>query len=216
MPARPRTEDPLDVLVWAHRRFGDELVVTASFGDATLVHLVASVIPDADVVLLDTGYLFAETDWYADDLRRRYDLNLRTVHPLPEVERDVWRTDPDACCAARKVEPLQRALAGKSAWITGLRRSDSSSRATTPVVHADLLRGVTKVNPIAAWSDSDVEAYGRTHDLPAHPLADRGYGSIGCWPCTVPVAEGEDDRAGRWAGASKTECGLHLGGEPTP
>ncbi len=206
----PPSEAPDDVLRWAHARFGDRLVVTASFGDATLVHLVASTIPDADVVLLDTGYLFAETDWYADDLRRRYGLNLRTIHPLPGADRDVWRSDTNACCAARKVEPLNRALLGKSAWVTGLRRSDGPSRAGAQVVAEDAARNVTKINPIAAWSDDDVAAYGAAHDLPEHPLADRGYGSIGCWPCTVPVAEGDDPRAGRWAGDAKTECGLHL------
>ena len=111
---------PHEILRWAGETFGDDLVVTASFGDAVLAHLANSVLPGVDIVLLDTGYLFAETEWYADDLRRRFGLNLRTVHPLPDVERDVWQTDTDACCAARKVEPLQRALAGKRAWVTGL------------------------------------------------------------------------------------------------
>ena len=206
----PPSEDPIEVLRWANGRFGDRLVVTASFGDATLVHLVASTIPEADVVLLDTGYLFAETDWYADDLRRRYGLNLRTIHPLPGTDRDVWRSDTNACCAARKVEPLNRALLGKSAWVTGLRRSDGPSRAGARVVARDAARNVTKTNPTAACPDDDVAAYGAANDLPAHPLADRGYASIGCWPCTVPVAEGDDARAGRWAGDVKTECGLHL------
>ncbi len=109
------------------------------------------------------------------------------MHPLPDVERDVWQTDTDACCAARKVEPLQRALAGKRAWVTGLRRADSPSRATTPVVHDDLLRAVTKINPIATWTDDDVATYTAMHELPAHPLTDRGYPSIGCWPCTRPA-----------------------------
>ena len=199
---------PHEILRWAAATFGDDLVVTASFGDAVLAHLANSVVPGVEVVLLDTGYLFAETEWYADDLRRRFGLNLRTVHPLPDVERDVWQTDTDACSAARKVEPLQRALAGKRAWVTGLRRADSPSRANTPVVHDDLLRGVTKINPIATWTDDDVATYTAMHELPAHPLTDRGYPSIGCWPCTRPVAEGEDPRSGRWSG-SKTECGLH-------
>ena len=123
------TSTPHEILRWAGQTFGDDLVVTASFGDAVLAHLANSVLPGVDIVLLDTGYLFAETEWFADDLRRRFGLNLRTVHPLPDVERDVWQTDTDACCAARKVEPLQRALAGKRAWVTGLRRADSPSRA---------------------------------------------------------------------------------------
>jgi phosphoadenosine phosphosulfate reductase len=200
---------PLDVLRWADAEFGDGLVVTASFGDAVLVHLVSRAIPDADVVLLDTGYLFAETTWYAEHLRQQYGLNLRIVRPLDDAVPDLWQTDTDGCCAARKVEPLQRALAGKTAWVSGLRRADSPGRATTPIVHQDLLRGVTKVNPIATWSDDDVAHYQAIELLPVHPLAERGYASIGCWPCTRPVAAGEDARAGRWAGSAKTECGLH-------
>lgn len=217
MPHRPPPStagfDPVSeahtLLRWAGETFGDGLAVTASFGDATLAHLAHSALPGVEITLLDTGYLFAETEWFADDLRRRFGLNLRTVHPLPDVERDVWQTDTDACCAARKVEPLERVLADRSAWVTGLRRADSASRATTPTVHDDLLRGVTKINPIAAWTDADIEAYAAAHDLPSHPLTDRGYASIGCWPCTRPAADG-DQRSGRWAGSEKTECGLHL------
>jgi phosphoadenosine phosphosulfate reductase len=201
---------PLEILRWAGDTFGDELVVTASFGDAVLVHLVSRSIPDAEVVLLDTGYLFAETEWFAEHLRDRYRLNLRTIHPRPDAERDVWQTDTDACCAVRKVEPMQRALEGKRAWVSGLRRADSPVRATTPVVHEDLLRNVMKVNPIATWTDEQVERYKAIELLPEHPLTDRGYPSIGCWPCTRPVQDGADPRSGRWAGSGKNECGLHL------
>ena len=200
---------PLEVLRWAGAEFGDGLVVTASFADAVLVHLVSRAIPDADVVLLDTGYLFAETEWYAERLRRDLGLNMRVLQPAQGAVPDQWMTDTNACCHARKVEPLERALAGKSAWVTGVRRADSPTRATTPIVHNDLLRGVTKINPVAAWSDEDMEHYAAIELLPAHPLADRGYPSIGCWPCTRPVAPGEDPRSGRWAGSGKTECGLH-------
>ena len=201
---------PLEILRWAGDTYGDELVVTASFGDAVLVHLVSRSIPDAEVVLLDTGYLFAETEWFAEQLRDRYHLNLRTIHPRPDAERDVWQTDTNACCAVRKVEPMQRALQGKRAWVSGLRRADSPVRATTPVVHEDLLRNVMKVNPIAAWTDEDVEQYKSVELLPEHPLTDRGYQSIGCWPCTRPVEDGADPRSGRWSGSDKDECGLHL------
>ena len=187
---------PLEVLRWAGAEFGDGLVVTASFADPVLVHLVSRAIPDADVVLLDTGYLFSESEWYAERLRRELGLKLRILHPAPDAVPDQWMTDTNACCHARKVEPLERALAGKSAWVTGLRRADSPTRATTPIVHTDLLRGVTKINPIAAWTDDDMEHYAAMELLPAHPLADRGYPSIGCWPCTRPVAAGEDPRSG--------------------
>ncbi len=201
---------PLEILRWAGDTYGDELVVTASFGDAVLAHLVSRSIPDAEVALLDTGYLFAETEWFAEHLRDRYHLNLRTIHPRPDAERDVWQTDTNACCAVRKVEPMQRALQGKRAWVSGLRRADSPMRATTPVVHEDLLRNVMKVNPIATWTDEDVERYKALELLPEHPLTDRGYPSIGCWPCTRPVEDGADPRSGRWAGSDKDECGLHL------
>jgi phosphoadenosine phosphosulfate reductase len=201
---------PLEILRWAGEEFGDGLVVTASFGDAVLVHLVSQAIPDADVVLLDTGYLFAETEWYAEHLRKEFGLNLRIVGPRPDAVADLWQTDTDGCCAARKVEPMQRALEGKTAWVSGLRRADSDSRATTPIVHRDLLRDVTKINPIATWTDEDVEHYKAMELLPEHPLTSRGYPSIGCWPCTRPVAAGEDARSGRWADSAKTECGIHV------
>lgn len=200
---------PLDILRWAGRAFGDGLVVTASFGDATLVHLVSEAIPDAEVVLLDTGYLFAETRWYADDLRTRFGLNLRAVPPPPDAQPDQWRTDTDGCCAARKVAPLEQVLAGRTAWVTGLRRADSPSRADAPVVHVDPFRNVTKINPLATWTDDDVAHYGAMELLPEHPLTDRGYSSIGCWPCTRPVEAGEHARAGRWSGTARLECGLH-------
>lgn len=203
---------PLDILRWAGDNFGDELVVTASFGDAVLVHLVSRAIPDAEVVLLDTGYLFAETMWFADQLRRDLGLNLRVVRPRDDVEVDQWQHDTDGCCAARKVEPLQRALAGRRAWVTGLRRADSPTRADAPIVHVDPFRGVTKINPLATWSDADVAHYSAIELLPEHPLAGHGYTSIGCWPCTRPTREGEDARAGRWSGTGRTECGLHVTG----
>jgi phosphoadenosine phosphosulfate reductase len=198
------------ILRWAGEEFGDDLVVTAGFGDSLLVHLVSQTIPDTEIVLLDTGYLFAETEWFADHLRQRYRLNLRTVHPRADAEPDQWRTDTDACCHARKVEPMQRVLDGKAAWITGVRRADTPRRANTPVVHVDLLHQVTKINPLATWTDADVAHYKAVELLPEHPLADRGYPSIGCWPCTRPVRDGEDPRSGRWAGTDKTECGLHV------
>jgi phosphoadenosine phosphosulfate reductase len=203
---------PLDVLRWAGDEFGDELLVTASFGDAVLAHLANRAIPGVEIVLLDTGYLFAETTWYAERLRSQFGLNLRVVQPRPDVEPDQWLHDPDGCCAARKVEPLQRALEGKRAWVTGLRRADSPTRADAPIVHFDPFRDVVKINPLATWSDDDVADYRHLEQLPAHPLSDKGYASIGCWPCTRSVGPGEDARAGRWAGTGKTECGLHVTG----
>jgi phosphoadenosine phosphosulfate reductase len=204
------TTDARRAIDWVTSNHRHSLCVTASFADATLAHLVTAMAPGTEITLLDTGYLFAETEWYADMLRTRFAMNLRIIRPAADLDRDVWQRDTAACCAARKVEPLNRALAGRTAWITGLRRSDSDQRRRTPLVHRDLMRNVVKVNPIAAWSDRDVAEYAALHDLPAHPLADRGYPSIGCWPCTRPVAADADPRSGRWADTDKTECGLHV------
>ena len=209
----PETDDPVvdahNVLRWAHRRFGEGLCVTASFGDAVLAHLASEAIPGVEITLLDTGYLFAETEWFAEELRSRFDLNLRIIRPQADLPANVWQTDTDACCAARKVEPLERALNGRTAWVSGLRRSDSDARRRAPFVHQDLLRGVVKVNPLAGWTDAHVVTYVAAYGIPDHPLADRGFPSIGCWPCTRPVADGADQRSGRWADSVKTECGLH-------
>lgn len=196
------------IIEWAHERFGDGLVLTASFQDCVLIDLATSVAPEIEVVFLDTQYHFAETAWYVEDVRRRYDLNLRVMHPGIEAD-DLWQRDPDGCCYMRKVEPLERALAGKQAWMTGLRRAEAPTRADAPVMGWDVSRGVVKVNPIASWTDDDVAAHIRDHGLPVHPLADHGYASIGCWPCTRPVGNGQHGRAGRWAGTDKIECGLH-------
>jgi phosphoadenosine phosphosulfate reductase len=197
------------IVAWAYDRFGDDLVLAASFQDCVLIDIVSKTVPDVTVVFLDTQYHFAETLWYVEQVKARYGLNLQVARP-ERAPDDLWHNDPDACCRVRKVEPMQRALAGRSAWMTGLRRTEARSRVNTPLVTYDVSRGLVKINPIVAWSDADVTGYAHDHDLPLHPLADRGYGSIGCWPCTRPVAEGEDSRAGRWAGLDKTECGLHL------
>jgi len=203
---------PVDVMRWAFETYGVENVtVTSSFEDAVLAHLAVTADPAADIVLLDTQYLFAETWWLAEQMQQRFGISLRVVAPRPEIVRDsLWQTDVEGCCAVRKVEPLNRALEGKRAWITGLRRSDGPTRANTPVVSYDINRNLVKINPLATWTDDDVALYAEINNLPANPLTERGYPSIGCWPCTRPVADGEDKRGGRWAGNTKTECGLHV------
>lgn len=198
---------------WAWERFGDGMVLAASFQDCVLVDLAVRVAPRIEVVFLDTQFHFPETLEYVETVRQRYDLNLRVMRPLVEPD-DLWQVDPNECCAMRKVEPLARALEGKDAWMTGLRRAEAPSRADAPIVGLDAARGVVKVNPLATWTDADVAQYALDHDLPEHPLRARGYASIGCRPCTRPVAPGDDPRAGRWAGQDKTECGLHGWPEP--
>jgi len=197
-----------DAVAWAAERFGDGLALVASFQDCVLIDVAVRVVPDLEVIFLDTQYHFPETLEYVEQVRRRYDLNLTVARPLVERD-DRWRNDLDGCCAVRKVEPLDRALSTRTAWMSGLRRSESAARASTAVVERDARRGLVKVNPLVTWSDDDVAAYVAERQLPPHPLASQGFGSIGCWPCTRPLAPGEDARAGRWAGSSKTECGLH-------
>jgi phosphoadenosine phosphosulfate reductase len=204
------TAHPVEVLRWAADRFGDRLVVTASFEDPVLVHLAAAAAPQAPIVLLDTQYLFAETLWYVDKLQKRLGFQLEVVRPLPTVLRDDrWEHDTEGCCHVRKVEPLERTLAGRAGWVTGIRRVDGPTRADAPIVSWDAKRGLAKINPLATWTDADMTLYMELNDLPPNPLTEKGYPSIGCWPCTRPVAPGEDRRAGRWSGQAKTECGLH-------
>jgi len=204
LETRPATA----AIEWAMGRFGDSLVLAASFQDCVLIDLASQVAPGVEVVFLDTQYHFAETLWFVDQVKARYNLNLRTLEPdVPRDDR--WLADPDACCRVRKVEPMARALEGKDAWMTGLRRSETASRVTTPVVHYDITRDLVKVNPIARWTDADVAGYAATRALPVHPLSDKGYVSIGCWPCTRPVQDDDDPRSGRWADFDKRECGLH-------
>ena len=214
LPADVDERDAAGIVAWAGRAFGDGLVFTASFEDPVLVHLVATHAPGTSVVLLDTQYLFAETLWFAEKLRSKLGFPLQVIRPLDDVQPDdQWQHDVDSCCHRRKVEPLQRALRGKAAWITGIRRVDGPTRADAPVVSFDAVRNLVKINPLAAWTDADMASYVIENSLPVNPLTERGYPSIGCWPCTRPVAPGEDKRAGRWSGQAKTECGLHIGGE---
>ena len=208
---------PLEVLRWAVDTFGERFVVSSSMGDGVLASLAASVSPGVDVVFLDTGYHFAETLGTRDAVAQVYDVRVRTMLPLLTVaEQDaehgaeLWRRDPDACCAMRKVEPLGRALADYDAYASGVRRDEAPSRAQTKVVEWDAKRAKVKVNPIAAWTQDDLDTYVAEKAILVNPLADDGYPSIGCAPCTHRVAPGEDPRSGRWRGSQKTECGLHL------
>jgi phosphoadenosine phosphosulfate reductase len=196
-----------EVVAWAMAGFGPRLAIAASMTDAVLIDVASRVAPGIEVIFLDTQYHFQETLATAEVVRDRYPIRLRVVWPEPRPD-DLWRTDPDACCHARKVLPMERALQGREAWLSGLRRADSPLRAAVPVVERDR-RGLVKVNPLASWTDEDVAAYIAAHDVPVNPLLAQGYPSIGCWPCTRPVAEGEDGRAGRWSGHAKAECGLH-------
>lgn len=202
------TAEPSEIIEWAVHSFGPYQALAASMADAILIDLAVKVDPAIEVVFIDTGYHFPETLETLELVRRRYGLNLRIMTVAPHDEA-LWKADPENCCSAVKVGQLDRALAGKAAWMSGLRRDEADSRANAPIVARDL-RGLIKVNPIANWTDEDCATYRLIHDIPYNPLLDQGYASIGCWPCTSKVAEGEDARAGRWRGKTKTECGLHL------
>lgn len=209
--------DPLTVLGWAGRAFGRDLAVTAAMGDTVLAHLASRAVPGVHVLFIDTGYHFAETIGTADAVAATYPVRMLTIRPAESVAEHeaargvLHRTDPDACCALRKVAPLNHALRGYRAWATGLRREESPTRADTPTVGWDTARGVLKLAPLANWTADDVDAYlAEFPEVLTNPLLQEGYASIGCAPCTRMVRPGEDTRAGRWAGRAKTECGLHL------
>ena len=204
-----------DILRWAVDVFGDRFALTSSMADGVLSHLAGSVAPGVDVLFTDTGYHFAETIGMRDAVQTVYPVNVVTITPpmaVHEHEADyqkLYELDPDLCCAIRKVWPLERQLKPYLAWGSGVRRAESASRAETPVVGWDARRDKVKVNPLARWTDDQTEAYIEEHGILVNPLRELGYLSIGCAPCTRPVAAGEDARAGRWAGRTKSECGLH-------
>lgn len=196
------------IVAWAVEQFGDDLVLASSFQDAVLIDIAMSVDPTIAVVFIDTGYHFKETLDYMAALRRRYDLDLSVVEPT--IGPEEWRCGSARCCEMRKVAPLAKALEGRRAWLSGLRRSETVQRADAPIVSVDPRFGLVKINPIATWDDAAVARYVAERDLPVHPLVKEGYLSIGCAPTTVPVGDGDDPRAGRWPGEDKTECGLHF------
>jgi phosphoadenosine phosphosulfate reductase len=205
-----------EIAKWATDTFGARFCVTSSMADAVVAHLFSRVAPGVDVVFLDTGLHFPETLKVRDTVAATMNVNVRSIRPRMTVGQQdgefgprLFARSPDECCFLRKVEPLERALADYDAWATGLRRDESPTRADTPVVAFDAKRGKVKVNPIAAWTQADVDAYIAQWDVPVNELFAKGYGSIGCWPCTRRTQPGEDPRSGRWAMFEKTECGLH-------
>ncbi|MGA8275220.1 MAG: phosphoadenylyl-sulfate reductase [Thermoplasmata archaeon] len=221
LEGRPAAE----IVRWAVDRFGDGLVIGSSFGKDSLVimDLARRLRPDIPVLFLETGYHFAETLQFRDQLRSESKVNIVDVRPdrsVPEQDAEfgaeLYARAPDMCCEMRKVAPLHRALAGRRAWMTGVRRSQHPQRAGTPVVQWQELpgdgNGIFKVNPLVAWPLSDVDAYLEEHQLPRHPLWAKGYPSVGCAPCTAPASLGEGERAGRWKGQGKVECGINVAG----
>ena len=204
------------VLAWTAETFGDRWIVASNMQDAVLVDLAVRARPGVDVLFLETGYHFAETIGTRDAVGAVYDVRIVNALPAQTVGeqdstegKDLFARDPDRCCQLRKVIPLRQTLAGYHAWVTGVRRVEAPTRANTPLVSYDDRHGLVKVNPIAAWTDADLDAYIAEHGVLVNPLVAAGYPSIGCAPCTAKPAPGADPRSGRWAGRAKTECGLH-------
>ncbi|MBI3667227.1 MAG: phosphoadenylyl-sulfate reductase [Acidobacteria bacterium] len=218
LQSRAEGWDALKLLAWSFGRFQPRVALASSFGAEAglLIDLAARIEPDLRVFTLDTGFLFDETYALIEEIEQRYGVRVERIQPeltpQQQVERHgeaLWSRDPDFCCKLRKVDPLRLKLAGLEAWITGLRREQSPGRATAGKLEWDAKFGLAKLNPLADWTWTQVWEYIRANEVPYNPLRDRNYLSIGCVQCTRPVIPGEDLRAGRWAGFSMTECGLH-------
>ena len=211
--------DPQAILRWAVYTYGDQLTIVTSFQPTGLVtlHMLQQIAPDLTVLTLDTGLLFPETSALIDQWQAQFDLRLVRVTPAQTVAQqaqtegaDLWMRDADRCCLLRKTIPLADALTPYSAWITGVRRDQSSRRADTAIAAWDDKYDNLKLSPFATWTESMIWTYIHAYNLPYNTLHDQGYPSIGCAPCTRAVADGESARAGRWSGSDKTECGIHL------
>jgi phosphoadenosine phosphosulfate reductase len=215
---RLESKSPEEVLTWANERFGTEIILASSFGaeDVVLIDMLQKVAPGTPVFYLDTNLHFAETYDTRDRLQNRYGITFIRVLPELTLEEqadrygaNLWGVDPTLCCNLRKVAPLAQLLAGYRAWITGIRREQSTTRAHAKKIEWDEKFRLVKFNPLAGWKWDDVWTYIRTNNVPYNPLHDQYFPSIGCSVCTRPVKPGEDPRAGRWSGFAKTECGLH-------
>lgn len=210
--------EPQEVLRWAVQRFAPRFTMATAFGPEgmVLIHMLAEIAPDTPIFNLDTGYQFPQTLALRDKVRERYGIEVALVQPETTVEEyeklhggPLYRTNPDQCCYDRKVKVLTRAIAGMHAWASAIRRDQSPDRANAPIVGWDKKFNLVKVSPLANWTKQKVWGFIEKHKIPYNPLHDQGYTSIGCWPCTRPVLLGEDERAGRWSGFAKKECGLH-------
>src|SRR3954463_5258132 len=206
----------VEVLTWADEQFGSGWAVASSMADAVVPSLAAKVRPGVDILFLDTGYHFAETIGTRDAVAATLPVNIRTLTAKQSVEEQdasfgarLYERNPDQCCALRKVMPLRKALKDYSAWASGLRRDEADTRKDVRVVEWDEQRSMVKLNPIATWTQDEVDRYIADNGILVNPLLFDGYGSIGCWPCTRRLKPGEDARAGRWSGTNKVECGLH-------
>ncbi len=210
---------PEELLAWANEQWGEQLVLTCSFGGAAgmiLIDMVTKVAPDASIIYVDTGLLFPETYALIDQVQKRYGITLRASRTPLSLEQQaeqegpaLWEVAPDRCCNIRKVKPLAESLQGRDAWIAGIRRDSGGSRAQARLIEWNTKYDLYKLSPLAAWTDRDIWNYIYKNDVPYNPLLDQGYKSIGCSVCTsLPTTD--DPRSGRWKGFDKTECGIHI------
>jgi phosphoadenosine phosphosulfate reductase len=206
-----------EIIEWAAGTFSNRIVVSSSFQtqSVALLHIISRVAPQVPVIFVDTGYHFAETLAYRDQLADMMNLNIVTVSAEPVLRQDLdgegnplYQSNPDLCCALHKTAALRKGLVDTDAWITGIRRDQTQTRKLAHPVEQQK-DGLFKVNPLLNWTSRDLWTYINRNELPSHPLFSEGYASIGCWPCTRAIHEGEDERSGRWAGRQKVECGLH-------
>lgn len=216
--ARLETASPEEILRWVTTRFGDKFTMATAFGPEgmCLIHMLAEIAPKSNIFNLETGYQFAETLELRERVKQRYGIEVQYKRAATTVEQyeqqnggPLYKTNPDQCCFDRKVKVLREAVVGFHAWASAIRRDQSTDRAGVPIVAWDKKFSLVKVSPLANWTKKDVWGLITKHDIPYNPLHDQGYTSIGCWPCTRAVMFGEDERAGRWSGTAKTECGLH-------
>lgn len=215
--AQLESASPQTILRWAWETFAPEIAATSSFQSQSLplLHMIATTVPELPIYFLDTRFHFPETLAFRDQLIHELGLKVITLQPGVDTTTfrrqygELYRSNPDLCCYINKVEPLRRFKAGLAAWISGIRRDQTEARRHTPIVSRER-DGLYKICPLANWTSADVWRYINQHDLPVHPLLSQGYMSIGCAPCTRPIGSNEDERAGRWAGHNKTECGLHI------
>ena len=210
--------EPPEIIRWAAERYGDRLTMATAFGPegCAIIHWLATVAPRTHIFNLETGYQFQETLELRDRIARRYGIEVVLERPATTVEEyerlhggPLYRTDSNRCCADRKIAVIERVLERFDAWMSGIRRDQSADRAISPIVGWDRKFGVVKISPLANWTKARVWDLIVKENIPYNPLHDQGYISIGCWPCTRAVTAGEDERAGRWSGTAKTECGLH-------
>jgi phosphoadenosine phosphosulfate reductase len=215
---------PQQILRWTVDRYAPRFTMATAFGPEgmVLIHMLAEFAPQTPIFNLDTGYQFQETLELRERVQQRYGIQIELKRPATTVEEyeaqhggPVYRTDPNRCCADRKLAVLKQAIVGMEAWASAIRRDQTPDRAKSPIVGWDKKFGLVKVSPLANWTKAEVWKFIVDHDVPYNPLHDRGYPSIGCWPCTRAVLGGEDDRAGRWSGFAKTEYGLHSTDTPS-